>query len=234
MTDRTREILFSSVHQFIAAGLPITSERLYESGDFGIKPAMIRWELQELADTGYLYQTHPSGGRLPTDKAYRFFVRELKSRGDADFAPRHTPAFLGEFPGGDRQSFVDEIAGYLELLGVGYETDRGTVYESGLCALLEHLELPGKRDLLEVIRDFEELPERIAAHQELWEVVDEWPQVFIGESPLTTSEHLALIAGRFRHPAGDFLFVAVGPKRMDYRKSLALFRALERIVASSE
>ena len=132
MTDRTRNILFSSVARFIAEGLPVTSERLYDSFDFGIKPAMIRWELQELADTGYLHQTHPSGGRLPTDKAYRFFVRELVSRGEADALPRRAASFLGEFSSGDPQSFVDEVAGYLDLLGVGYETDHVAVDESGL------------------------------------------------------------------------------------------------------
>jgi len=42
MRDRTRTILEAGIMEFIRTGLPITSERLFEEYDFGIKPAMIR------------------------------------------------------------------------------------------------------------------------------------------------------------------------------------------------
>src|SRR3989344_8928563 len=36
----------------------------------------------ELGDDGYLEQPHTSSGRIPTDKAYRYFVDNLMSRKD--------------------------------------------------------------------------------------------------------------------------------------------------------
>lgn len=52
MRERTKEILEAGVRQFIKTGLPITSERLFEEYDFGIKPAMIRCELNALDEEG--------------------------------------------------------------------------------------------------------------------------------------------------------------------------------------
>ena len=77
MRDRTQSILEASVREFIKTGKPITSEILYDVYDFGIKPAMIRLELGDLSSDGFFYQTHPSGGRYPTDKAYKYFVDSI-------------------------------------------------------------------------------------------------------------------------------------------------------------
>ena len=78
LKERTLDILEASVRDFIETGNPVTSERLYRKYDFGIKPAMIRWELHDLAKQNYLCQNHPSGGRIPSDKAYKFFVEEIR------------------------------------------------------------------------------------------------------------------------------------------------------------
>ena len=65
MNERTQSILYTSVHDFIREGRPITSEYLFEEYDFGIKPAMIRWELSYLNEnawdtiTGYQQEYPP-------------------------------------------------------------------------------------------------------------------------------------------------------------------------------
>ena len=67
MTDRTAQILEAAIQEFINTGEPVSSGLLYDRYDFGIKPAMIRLELDELEDGGYLEQPHHSAGRVPTD-----------------------------------------------------------------------------------------------------------------------------------------------------------------------
>ena len=54
---RLAQILEGAVREFIHTGELVSSERLYERYDFGIRPARIRSELQEL--TCLLY-TSPS------------------------------------------------------------------------------------------------------------------------------------------------------------------------------
>jgi transcriptional regulator of heat shock response len=224
LKDRSHDILEAAMRDFLRTGFPITSERLFERFDFGIKPAMIRWELQDLADSGYFYQTRPSGGRLPTNKAYRFFVDELLDEEpgtDAD-----TRALARELEHGRMKRFIEDVASYLSVFGVGYDAGEDEVYESGLRRLLDHLPVEDKEGLLDVVRDIELLPERLARFRESARMGDAWPRVFIGESPVTKSEHLSVIAGEFGSGDERFLLMAIGPKRMDYRKSLNLFREL--------
>ncbi len=42
-----------------------------------LSPASIRNVMSDLADEGYLSQPHTSAGRVPTEKAFRFYVRSL-------------------------------------------------------------------------------------------------------------------------------------------------------------
>ena len=221
MKDRTREILEIAVRDFIRVGKPITSEYLYELHDFGIKPAMIRWELNELSESGFFYQTHPSGGRYPTNKAYRFFVNELLESDEAE-GPKHN---LFE---NDMKAMVHGISEYLNGLSVGYDVASDTFYGSGLRELLSHLETSAKEELVNVVKDFELLEERLQKKRDWWEDGDAWPRVFIGESPVTKSEHLSVIVGRYCDGGRDVLLFSIGPKRMDYQKSVNLFKALTK------
>lgn len=232
LKDRAHDILEAAMRDFLRTGFPITSERLFERFDFGIRPAMIRWELQDLADSGYFYQTRPSGGRLPTNKAYRFFVDELLL--EEPTAEDGARVLAKELERGRMKRFIEDVASYLAVLGVGYDAHEDEVYESGLRRLLDRLPLEDKDELLDVMRDIELLPERLAKAHDVARAGGAWPRVFIGESPVTKSEHLSVIAGEFGSGDGRFLLMAIGPKRMDYRKSLNLFRELRSSFAEGE
>jgi transcriptional regulator of heat shock response len=233
MKERTQSILEAAVRDFIRTGHPITSERLFDTYEFGIKPAMIRWELNELAEAGFFFQTHPSGGRLPTNKAYRFFVSKLLAS-DADTDGGNPRTFVRDFLRGELKPFIEEMAEYLNVLGVGYATRAAEVYESGLKSLLDSLETDAKRELLDVVQDFESLPERLSCSHE-WCADDGcWPKVFIGTSPVTRSEHLSVVAGRLTTDDGEFVLMAIGPKRMDYKKSVSTFRRIKRSVEAEK
>ena len=65
------------LHQHFRAGRFKNS--LKDSG-LSLSPATIRNIMSDLSDQGYLTQVHTSGGRIPTDKAYRFFVDSLGRR----------------------------------------------------------------------------------------------------------------------------------------------------------
>jgi heat-inducible transcriptional repressor len=47
---------------------------------FNLSPATIRNVMADLEEMGFLVQPHTSAGRIPTDKAYRFYVDSLKTR----------------------------------------------------------------------------------------------------------------------------------------------------------
>jgi len=235
VNDRTLNILETALRDYIKTGAPITSEHLYRFYDFGIKPAMIRWELNDLSDAGYLIQTHHSGGRLPTDKAYRYFTNKLleeKAPTRGERLENRALEFMEYLAEDNEGRFVEEISRYLNSFSVGYELGARDGYESGLTSLFERLQVESREDLLEVVRDLERLPHRFEKLRDEWFSDNLWPKVFIGENPLTSSKHLSLIANRIEYNDGKLMFLAIGPKRMDYQKSLRLFSNLKTKSAS--
>jgi heat-inducible transcriptional repressor len=72
--DRQQQVLEALVQLFIERREPVSSRMLEESGALEIRSASIRSVLQELEVAGFLYQPHPSSGRIPTDMGYRAYV----------------------------------------------------------------------------------------------------------------------------------------------------------------
>lgn len=74
---RARRILYASVTEFIATGEPVGSRTLAKKYGLELSAASIRNVLADLEDAGFLRQPHTSAGRVPTEKAYRFFIDAL-------------------------------------------------------------------------------------------------------------------------------------------------------------
>src|SRR3954454_15013854 len=85
---RYRDILTSIVRAYIDTGEPVGSRTISKRRHKTLSPASIRNVMADLADEGYLSQPHTSAGRVPTEKAYRFFVSSLAtgrvSAGESD------------------------------------------------------------------------------------------------------------------------------------------------------
>lgn len=82
LTDRQRGVLRSIVHEYVTSGRPVGSKLLSERYSMGVSPATIRNEMAELEAAGFVDHLHTSGGRVPTDAGYRYYVRHLM--GDID------------------------------------------------------------------------------------------------------------------------------------------------------
>ena len=53
------------------------------------------------------------------------------------------------------------------------------------------------------------------------------PQIFIGKkSPLTTSDDLSVVGGNYQIGDATISIFAIGPKRMDYKKVIRIFKNL--------
>jgi len=75
--DREEKILRMIIQEFVENRKPVGSELVAKKGLKGVSSATIRNIMKKLEDDGFLYQPHASGGRIPTDKAYRFYVDYL-------------------------------------------------------------------------------------------------------------------------------------------------------------
>jgi heat-inducible transcriptional repressor len=222
MRERTQSILDASVREYIKTGKPITSEILYEIYDFGIKPAMIRLELGDLSHEGFLYQIHPSGGRYPTDKAYKHFVAnviEKESKTEQKWIDEDKIE-------DDLKGFMDDLSHHLGVLSIGFDVEKNIVVGSGLCELLERIPTDAKEGLLSIVSDFEAIEERLQKQRE-WMMNDSmWPRVFIGESPITKSKELSVVAGKVINDENEVIIFSIGPKRMDYERAIGIMKLI--------
>src|SRR5947208_12988194 len=77
LTGRNQEVLSAIIRAYIETGEPVGSRTISNRRRDGLSPASIRNAMADLADEGYLSQPHTSAGRVPTEKAFRFYVRSL-------------------------------------------------------------------------------------------------------------------------------------------------------------
>jgi heat-inducible transcriptional repressor len=84
--ERNREILHWVIATFIMTGKPVGSRRIARHSREQLSAATVRNIMATLEEMGYLHQPHASAGRVPTDKAYRFYVDYLLKR--RDISPR--------------------------------------------------------------------------------------------------------------------------------------------------
>ena len=74
LPKRERDILVALVRQFIAEGAPVGSKTLAGQMPDPLSAATIRHVMSDLEGKGFLAQPHVSAGRVPTERAYRFYV----------------------------------------------------------------------------------------------------------------------------------------------------------------
>lgn len=69
------------IRNYIHAAVPVSSDLVVRKlSAMSCSPATIRNEMAALESKGYLNQPHTSAGRVPTDKAFRFYVDSLMRR----------------------------------------------------------------------------------------------------------------------------------------------------------
>ena len=82
LDDRQLTILNAVIRTYLETGEPVGSRTISKFDDLHLSSATIRNEMSDLEEMGYLVQPHTSAGRIPTDKAYRFYVDSLNSEYD--------------------------------------------------------------------------------------------------------------------------------------------------------
>ncbi len=78
LDERHRQVLLAVIADYVESAEPVGSRSIARRHMRGLSPATIRNAMADLEDMGYLSQPHTSAGRVPTDKAYRFYVDHLR------------------------------------------------------------------------------------------------------------------------------------------------------------
>lgn len=74
--DREHKVLIGLIEYYLKTGKPVGSNTLKEAGFDGLSSATIRNYFAHLENEGFLIQQHSSGGRIPTNAAFRVYAQE--------------------------------------------------------------------------------------------------------------------------------------------------------------
>jgi heat-inducible transcriptional repressor len=228
--ERQKLILETIIKEYINSAEPISSKKLEEKYNFGICPATIRNEMQRLTDFGFLSQPHTSAGRVPTDKAYRFFVNNiLENKEETKKEKLRIEKILKRNQDIVKriQFLTKELASLSSSLAVSYLFDEDILWKEGWEDLLQEPEFQMSdqiSDFVKFLKNFEDEADKMKLNSEI--------SVFIGkENPFSGPREFSLIISRFSYSDKESGFVSLlGPKRMAYDKNIALLNQFRKIM----
>ena len=148
---RKRDLLLAIVRQHITTGIPVGSKAVGDQLEESLSSATIRKVMVLLETEGYLTQPHISAGRVPTDKAYRFYVNGVSSTGRL---ARATEAYIDETLGKNAAGPEELMAQTCRLLS---EVSRnvglvlGPALEEKLLEHIKFVKLPEKQVLAVIV-----------------------------------------------------------------------------------
>src|SRR5207249_10794052 len=114
MDARHCEVLIAVIREYVDSAEPVGSRVLTKRYFPSLSPATIRNAMADLEDMGYLAQPHTTAGRVPTDKAYRFYVNS--------FPPSQAP--VAPAPTGTLPTRHSGIYGFMERSSTHLSVDR--------------------------------------------------------------------------------------------------------------
>ncbi len=211
----------AAINEFIETGEPVSSAELFHRYNFGIKTAMIRHELLNLTDEGFLEQPYHSAGRVPTDLGYRFFAERAIQKASASVAED----LKKMLESGEVEEMLRNFSRSFGLAGIFADQAMRDVHKTGLKYLFENLDTDDQSEFARVAEDFEDIDERLSRSASLFG--EDFFEVFVGKNPLTRSDRLSVMGADCDIGGKKFFFFAIGPKRMNYGNAAKVLKGLK-------
>lgn len=232
LNNRQETLLAAIIKEYIDSAQPVSSKLIEKSGFFGLGSATIRNEMNELEESGYLSQPYTSGGRMPTDKAYRYFVDnllELRKAEPSASQKSKIRAAIRETGNDPRRinktvgQLLSNLSENLVITNIYQDSDFHKFGLSGLFEMPEFRKFDRIFKLTSFFDEFESLFSR-----EVGELIgaDEDFKIFIGrENPIQGIKDETVIFSKYNLPhkyTGSLTLI--GPTRMNYQRNIGLVK----------
>lgn len=228
MDKRQKQLLDLVIETHIATAEPVGSRFLISEAGLDWSEATVRNDLRTLEEEGYLTHPHTSAGRVPTEKGYHFYLKNLDlakaklSKKDNDVLGMSLKeARDRELRYKNLARAVAELSGETVLFAPSPEK----VYFTGLSNLFgkpEFHALELVADLSEILDHCEQCLDQFFEGEE----VDEEPKFFLGKEH-SFGKMLSVLAVS---SGPESLLVMLGPLRMDYRRNFALMNRVKELL----
>jgi transcriptional regulator of heat shock response len=230
--SRRRVILTATINKYIKEAIPVASEDI--AGDFALSSATIRNIFADLEETGYLRHPYTSGGRIPTDKGYRYYVDFLISQ----------MALLDEEKECIVKEYKREIKRLEDALEETSEVISTITHYAGIVSFLDWQDRFFYRGVSRILdqpefRDFDKiriLVKMIEDKRRLLDIINrdftEKVKVYIGrELGCPEMEDCSLVVSSYRlknRPSGRL--AVLGPVRMEYKHIIPTLEYISEVL----
>lgn len=201
------------VRDFIKTAEPVSSVRVRQGLKLRESPATIRGIVADLDENGFFDQPHTSAGRIPTDKAYRYFVDNLMS--EIHLNHRIFSKIRRISSENDISRFFAEALNLLSFSNIN-----GDFFNScGFSGLLKEPEFQKADSMQSAGYLIDHINEIVNLYRNQ---AEKTPEIFIGkENPVDCAREFGVFyleSARGGHTRTILLF---GPKRMNYERILS-------------
>lgn len=226
MNKRTEQILETLVKEHVKTGQPVGSEVLVSKYKIGVSSATVRNEMAELENTGFIVQPHTSAGRIPTERAYRHCLENIREKKIGEV---EAEIFLKLLEQRD-EAGLKQVAKALAQASnatVFWAFHRNNLFYTGVANFLSQPEFRESGLIYDVSAIIDRVDEII---DQIFNEVAFEPAILIGQdnpfSPLCST----IIT---KYHSGDHagLFGILGPMRMNYERNLSLVKFIRQHLA---
>jgi len=211
MQERQKKLLKTIIKEYIRTAEPVSSGLLVEKFKLPYSSATVRNEMAILEEKGYIYQPYTSAGRVPTEKAYDFYITNLKPK-------KNDINFLVDKDNEDSLRRAAKNLAEKSGLAVFWAIHKNHLYYTGISNLLGQVEFKKYELAIDVSKVIDQLEDIITG---IFTEVGYEPKILLGKkNPFGSA--LGAITVKYKGNVGDGMFGIIGPIRMDYEKCLGL------------
>ncbi len=244
ISNRQERLLNLIIREYIKTATPVASGLISKNAKIKASPATIRNDMLDLEKKGYLEQLHTSGGRIPTDRAYRYYVNSILAKSDKlKISPKDKKKIQQALSKISRDpqainkavaNALSECSRNLVITGIRQDTE---FFKHGLLQLFKMPEFKEFENIFQLTTFFEgfdlmfSLIEREFFHT-LGSPAGIPIQILIGsENPFKMIKGETIMCTKYLLP-GDIIgsLTMIGPTRMDYEKNIALIKYTTELI----
>lgn len=222
MTSRQELLLTELLEKYIAQAEPVSSALLAKRAR--VSSATVRNELAELEKMGFVEQPHTSAGRIPTLKAYEFYIERLSPKEPAGAAAKRFETALNANHAA--KAVAKELAEAAHA-AVMIALSKDSFYYTGISELFAQPEFNDQQTVVTISRVLDLLDEAL---NHLYERATAETTVLIGEAnPLTPN--CALFVNRCQVEQGtEGVLAMLSPLRTDYNRNAGMLAFAKQLL----
>ncbi|NCO79982.1 hypothetical protein GW884_01710 [Candidatus Falkowbacteria bacterium] len=225
MDKRKELILKTIIKEHIKTAQPVGSEGLVDKYNLDISSATVRNEMAELEELGFIAQPHTSAGRIPTEKAYNFYLENLSEKRLSEAEVKVFEKLLAEK---DEENFKQAAKAMAKIsqTAIFWAFHKHDLYYTGISNLLHQPEFRETNLIYDISEVIDRVDEIIGS---IFNDLKYGPQILIG-SKNPFGAYCGTVVAKYKLGDNIGLVGILGPVRMNYEKNLALVKFINNIL----